>query len=244
MPRDPTAPEAPPALAPPTLAPPPGVLPEGVLPEGAAADVVEETLDLGGHEVRLLRPRDGEALLDEFLALDTEDEARLPFWAEMWPSGVALARAVAARGPAGLRVLELGCGLGLVSVTAALSGGRVLAVDRAPDAVAFTQVNAARNHAELRAAVCAFDAPEPLLAEAPWDLVLAADVLYDEANLPVLLELLPRLTGATGEVWLADPERRLLGAFLDGVDAAGWRREPRAAEGQVVIHCLRRPARR
>jgi predicted nicotinamide N-methyase len=167
--------------------PPPG------LPAGAASDLAEETFLLAGRQVRMLRPRDGDALLDELLDEDDPDEDRLPFWAELWPSGTALARAVASRPLGGRRVLELGCGLGLVGVAAALAGGRVLSVDRSPEAITFAAANAARNGVTLQTAVCAFDQPEPLLAAAPWDLVLAADVLYEQRNVPVLVWLLPRL---------------------------------------------------
>ena len=216
------------------------------LPAGAASDVVEETVPVGGRALRLLRPRDGDAVLDELLAEDDPDEDRLPFWAELWPSGTALARAVAARPLAGRRVLELGCGLGLVGVTAALAGADVLVVDRSPEAIAFTALNAERNGVTLQGAVCAFEQPGRLLAGAPWDLVLAADVLYEQRNVPVLLWLLPRLVGQDGEVWLADPGRPMLARFLAGAEATGWRREQVPADPDTVaIHRLRRaPARR
>jgi predicted nicotinamide N-methyase len=212
------------------------VAPPSELPAGAASDVVQETIQLAGRTVRMLRPRDGDAVLDELLAEDDPDEDRLPFWAELWPAGLALAHAIATRPLGGRRVLELGCGLGLVSVTAALAGARVLAVDRSPEATAYAAANAARNGVTLDTAVCAFDQPERLLREAPWDLVLAADVLYEQRNVPVLVWLLPRLVEATGEVWLADPGRSMLSRFLAAVDATGWRRD------QVgTIHRLRRP---
>jgi predicted nicotinamide N-methyase len=148
---------------------------------------------------------------------------------------------VAGRPLAGQRVLELGCGLGLVSVAAALAGGEVLAVDRSPEAVTFTAANAARNGASLRTLVCAFDQPEPLLAEAPWDLVLAADVLYEQRNVPVLLWLLPRLVGPGGEAWLADPGRNGLETFLSGAEAAGWRRDQLPGDGDLAtVHRFRR----
>ncbi len=151
-----------------------------------------------------------------------------------WP------RAIAARPLAGRRVLELGCGLGLVSVTAALAGAEVLAVDRSPEATTFAAANAARNGVTVRTAVGAFDQPQRLLREAPWDLVLAADVLYEQRNVPVLVWLLPRLVDATGEVWLADPGRPKLDTFVAGVDATGWRREQVATDaGTVTIHRLR-----
>jgi predicted nicotinamide N-methyase len=218
---------------------PPVGAPPG-LPSGAASDVVSEPVRLGGRTLRLLRPRDGDALLDELLAEDDPDEDRLPFWATPWPSGIALANAIAGRSLAGRRVLELGCGLGLVSVAAAMAGARVLAVDRSPEAISFAAVNAARNGVSLQTAVAAFDQPERLLGGAPWELVLAADVLYEQRNVPVLVWLLPRLVDASGEVWLADPGRPMLARFLAVLEATGWRREQVPADPDtVVIHRLR-----
>jgi predicted nicotinamide N-methyase len=218
---------------------PPGV------PAGAVSDVVEETVVVGGRPLRLLRPRDGDAVLDELLAEDDPDEDRLPFWTQLWPSGTALAQAIAARPLAGRRVLELGCGLGLVGVTAARAGATVTVVDRSPEAIAFATLNAERNGVTLQAAVRAFDQPRRLLAEAPWDLVLAADVLYEQRNVPVLLWLLPRLVAQDGEVWLADPGRPMLSRFLAGAEATGWRRAQVAAgPDTVTINRLRRAGTR
>ena len=47
----------------------------------------------------------------------------------------------------GARTLELGCGLGLPSIAAALAGGRVLATDWSTEAIAMTATNAERNGA-------------------------------------------------------------------------------------------------
>ena len=165
-------------------------------------DLAEETVMLGERELSILRPRDGESLLDEE-AFATRDEY-LPYWVELWPSGLALARAIAGRALRGARVLELGCGLALPSIAAALAGGRVLATDWSAEAVALASDNARRNGAQIEADVVSWYEPEELVERGPWDLVLAADVLYEARNVPVLEELLPRLGG---EVWLADPGR-------------------------------------
>ena len=221
--------------------PPQPSIPVPELPSGAASDVAEDTIELARRTVRMLRPRNGDAILDELLSEDDPDEDRLPFWAELWPSGLALAGAIASQPLTGRRVLELGCGLGLVSGTAALAGARVLAVDRSPEATAYTAANAARNGVALETVVGAFDQPGRWLQEAPWDLVLAADVLYEQRNVPVLLWLLPRLVATTGEVWLADPGRSMLPTFLGGVDVTGWHRDQVPADPDIVtIHRLRR----
>jgi predicted nicotinamide N-methyase len=198
-------------------------------------DLVEEVVAVGGRDLRLLRPRDAEALLDEEAF---EREEFLPYWAELWPSSLALARAIAGRALRGARTLELGCGLGLPSIAAALAGGRVLATDWSPEAVAMTADNAERNGAALETLVCSWTAPEPLLERAPFDLILASDVLYEARNGDVLLELLPRLAR---EVWLADPGRPPAGPFLEAA-ASDWeiRSQPAAGLPRGAVHRLRR----
>jgi predicted nicotinamide N-methyase len=158
--------------------------------------------------VTLLRPPSADELIDED-AFD-EDEF-LPYWAELWASGVALAAVVAARDLAGCSVLELGAGLGLPSLAAALCGADVLATDWADDAVALLRANAARNGISLRAERVRWDEPAPLLREAPWQLVLGADLLYEQRNAEQLLTLLPQLGG---EILLADPGRPFAPGFL------------------------------
>jgi predicted nicotinamide N-methyase len=187
----------------------------------------------------VLRPRDTEALLDERAF---EHEEFLPYWAELWPSGVALARRVAARALRGARVLELGCGLGLPSLAAALAGGRVLATDWSPDAVRATAANAERNDAQVETLRCAWDEADAIVARGPWALVIASDVLYEHRNVDQLLDLLPRLVDERGLVLLADPGRAPSERFLSRAGDEGWIvrsiRSPRAQ--RVWIHRLRR----
>lgn len=111
---------------------------------------------------------------------------------------------MAARELDGLRVLELGCGLGLPSLAAALCGADVLATDWAEDAIELLRRNAERNGLFLRVARVRWSEPEPLLRAAPWDLVLGADLLYEARNAEQLAELLPHLGH---EVLLAEPGR-------------------------------------
>src|SRR3954464_2503280 len=109
-------------------------------------DLVEDRVRVAGRELALLRPRDSEALLDEHAF---EQEEYLPYWAELWPSALGLAEAVGAAGGAGRRGIELGCGLGLPSLVAALAGAEVLATDWSPEAVRVLRDNAERVGASL-----------------------------------------------------------------------------------------------
>jgi predicted nicotinamide N-methyase len=174
-------------------------------------DLVEEVIGLQGRDLRVLRPRDSEALLDEHAF---EHEEFLPYWAELWPSGVALARAVGTRALSGRRVVELGCGLGLPAIAAALAGGRVLATDWSAAAVERAADNARRNDIEIETLVCSWTAPGPIEERGPWGLVLASDVLYEQRDVDPLLAVLPRLLAPAGEAWIADPGRPPAAGFL------------------------------
>jgi predicted nicotinamide N-methyase len=203
--------------------------------------MIAERVALPGGEVEVMRPPDAEALITEEAF---EQEEFLPYWAELWSSAVALAHDVSMRSLRGKPTLELGCGLGLPSIAAARVGGRVLATDWSEDAVAATAANAERNGVEVETLRCDWAEPGPIVARAPWPLVLASDVLYERRNVAQLLGLLPRLVDETGLVLLADPGRTPAERFLRGAEEQGWIvrsvASPRAK--RVLIHRLRRSA--
>jgi predicted nicotinamide N-methyase len=196
----------------------------------ALSDLVEEQVELAGRELTLLRPPSADELIDEEAFADDEF---LPYWAELWPSGIALARAVDGLELRGVRVLELGAGLGLPSLAAALGGADVLATDWADDAVELLRTNAQRNRIALRVERVRWDAPEALLREAPWPLVLGADLLYERRNAEQLLELLPRLGR---DILLAEPGRPFARGFFE---AAAERWEIEALEDRLFSLKLR-----
>jgi predicted nicotinamide N-methyase len=212
-------------------------VPAGALPP-ALLDVTVKRVRVPGGDVFLVRPADWEQLRHE----EGGAGRPVPYWATPWPSGAVLAGALAqAPPPAGARVLELGCGLGLPSIVAARAGARVLATDGCSDAVAFAAHSLALN--ELDGDVAEVDwttQGDALAARGPWDLVLAADVLYVRANVEAALRLLPRLVAPGGEVRIADPRRAGARAFLAAARASFSVRTTQDAD--VALHRLaRRP---
>ena len=170
------------------------------------ADLVEEVVPIRGRDFVVRRPRDAEALLSEE-AFDRDEF--LPYWAELWSSGRALADVVFGRSLRGASVLELGCGLALPSFAAAAAGGRVVASDWSPGALSLVESNAALNEVSVDTMELDwFAPPDPLPS---FDLVLASDVLYEQRNGAALLDLLPSLTRS---VLLADPGRVPAGRFF------------------------------
>jgi predicted nicotinamide N-methyase len=143
-----------------------------------------DDISVAGVRLELLRPTSPEALIDEEAFADDEF---LPYWAELWPAARALAEALP--DVEGVRVVELGCGLGLPSLVAAAKGASVTATDWSPDAIELLRGNAARNRITLRAEVR--DWREPW--DERFDLALAADVLYERRNVDPLVERLGEL---------------------------------------------------
>ena len=203
-------------------------------------DLSSGTLETAnGRRITFVHPRSPMELL---LAQDFDDDEQAfpPYWAELWASGTELAMAVSDASPAG-RVLEIGCGLGLPSVAAALAGARVLATDRAPDAVAFAAHNARLSGTAVETAALSWTPGDVLVERGPWDVVLAADVLYNERNVRELLALLPRLLAGGGEAWIADPDRPQAAAFVAATRDAGHpvRVEESATPGVSIIRVRR-----
>jgi predicted nicotinamide N-methyase len=183
------------------------------------ADLVEHSVMVAGRELRLLRPRDPEALIDEG-AFD--DDEFLPYWAELWPSAHVLTDALSARDLRGVRVLELGCGLGLPSLVAAIGGAQVTATDWAAEAIELLLANARRNGLRLQAEVWRWSDPPERLG-APWPLVVGSDLLYEARNAGSLRSALDSLVAPGGEALIADPGRATAEAFLAGWEAVAPR---------------------
>lgn len=193
-----------------------------------AERLVSQSVDLPGGALRILQPQQAAELPDDG-AVEWAPVA--PYWAVLWRSGVVLARELEREELGGRRVLELGCGLALPSVAAGRAGASVLATDASPEALALAKRNARANGVRIETAVLDWRAPSRL---SRFDLVLAADVLYERPAVAALLDLLPRLAP---EAWLADPGRPAAGAFLAQASLR-WPVETRV-RGVVRIHRLR-----
>src|SRR5215210_5573574 len=193
-------------------------------------ELVRRSIDLPRGWLRLQQPAEAAELPDDGAV---EWAPIAPYWAVLWRSGVALARELDGADLTGRRVVELGSGLGVPSIVAARAGASVLATDVEPDALELLERNALANGVDLETAAVDWSSPDALVGRAPFDLVLAADVLYERASVAVLLALLPQLAP---EVWLADPGRPAAGAFLEQATRR-WDVEV-LERGVVQIHYL------
>lgn len=167
---------------------------------------VDTVLDIQGQHVHVTRIADFEELLQHIDPITFADDERLPYWAELWPAAVAMAQYVVAHNVLhGKRVLELGCGLGLVGIVAALQGARVLCTDYETDALAFARHNAQRN-ACRQIAFRYMDWRFPTVRRR-YDYIFASDVIYEARNFGPLTTLLWRYLARGGLALFSEPRR-------------------------------------
>lgn len=177
----------------------------------------------------VVRPADIDALLDQVV---DDPEQNLPYWTELWPSGIALAAAIAGEPELvrGMPALELGCGIGITAAIALDAGADLIATDYAPESLILTRVNCLQHIGrEPRTLQMNWRDPgdvllDTLLADAPvgFPVVLAADVLYERRDIEPLLNLVEQIVAPGGMLWLAEPGRFPAAKFLDEASRRGW----------------------
>lgn len=181
-------------------------------------------LAVGPHQLEIFAPADPDSLLD-----DPTVEARykkdnyLPYWPVIWPSSLMLAEHILCSpdSPAAApnnqtlvppRALELGCGLGIAGIAAALCGWPVTFTDYDPEAIDFAAFNASCNKipsylVEARN----MDWRQPM--EGKFDWIIASDVLYERRLHGILLDAIDQLLAPNGVVWISDPQRNSAADF-------------------------------
>jgi len=165
---------------------------------------------LADRGVRLERPRSADELISE---ADFAKDERLPYWADVWPSSTALAASVVGLAGNGRRALELGCGVGLVTIAAMWAGFDVVATDYYEDALLFTRRNSRRVVGR-----------EPVTRLVDWrafptelgrfDLLLASDVLYERDYATLIADAIVASLAPGGVALIADPGRAALLTFI------------------------------
>jgi len=201
---------------------------------------------VSGRRYRLIHPSAADELIDEE---EFDRDERLPYWAELWPSAIALARRLSTEDLRGRRLIELGVGVGLPTLVALDRGARVLATDYYDAALDFTRHNARENNLpEPETTLLDWKKP-PLEVLGSFDLAVAADVLYEEGSARALARLVPRLLAEDGEALVADHGRRYEPLFRELVAGAGFRFETKETDvdveglkrkARVVVHRIRR----
>jgi predicted nicotinamide N-methyase len=177
-------------------------------------------VDVANKSLSILKPRNSDDLITE---ADYVRDERLPYWADVWPSSLILAKRLADETGDGRSLLELGCGLGIASITAMRSGFRVMASDYYEDALHFTRANAWRNlRREPAARMIDWRALPTDLGT--YDMIVAADVLYEMTYAELVADALAAALARGGTAIIADPGRVAVDQFVEACESRGLTR--------------------
>jgi len=156
--------------------------------------------------------------------------ATWPIFGVVWPSGIALAQEMSHFAFAGLKILEVGCGIGLSSLVLQRLGADITASDYHPLAEEFLRFNSNLNGLPpIKFHNAPWAGPNPLLGR--FDLIVGSDLLYERGHPALLSGFLACHTESAARVILADPGRSRCGQFGSQMSAEVYRRT------EARFHC-------
>ena len=183
----------------------------------------QQTYHIGSHDIRLRTLLD----LDQFA--DPEGDARaagiskeaFPLFGIVWTSSEILAQILLEHDLANRRILEVGCGMALVSHVLNAEGADVTAMDIHPVTEELLFDNVALNGGKRIPFVnCSWAEPDPDLGR--FDLMVGSDVLYEPRHIETLPAFFDQHGEAHCEVVIADPGRAKLDVFQQQMASAGF----------------------
>jgi predicted nicotinamide N-methyase len=195
-------------------------------PPEAVAETVRETVFVGDYTFRIDRPADSDRLLDHpWVRSAYAADEYVPYWPTLWPSARMLAKAVLREPwevyPQPVRVLEVGCGLGLAGVACLARGLRVTFSDVDETALTFAAANARLNGYPdgFRTMPLDFRCPPD---DVKYPVVIGSDLMYEERLVAPLVTLLDAVLGPGGVCLIADPDRLPARVFKWKLQEAGY----------------------
>ena len=183
-----------------------------------------DDISIADKSFAIRRVKNIDKLIDAISEEEFKVDEVLPYWAEIWPSSIALSEYVLENQEefAGKKILELGCGLGLVGIVASSLGAEVIFTDYDSHALRFTEENFKRNF-NREATVQIFDWRNPGYSES-FDIIMAADIIYEKRWLEPVLNVLDKKLAETGAAYIANPDRTVSRALYKMIESKKWRR--------------------
>jgi len=202
----------------------------------------EKTVGIRGRKFTLLTPKSIEEHIDAESPLND-----FPLWAKVWEASWVLADFLAGLPPdPEKRLIEIGCGLGLVGVVAASFGHKVVMTEHNAKALAFAKANAALNRCSDME-ILDLDWNSPAIY-GRFDYVVGSEIVYHEKDFEPLKNLFERLMKPEGEVILCEGVRRSSLDFFkemqDRFDLKAQQKSIRTAEKTVLLILCRMKRRK
>lgn len=194
-------------------------------------------IPLCGRTWILDRAADLESLWEAMGEDDLDDDERLPYWVELWPSSLVLGEHLFAHKDEvkGKTCLDIGCGLGLTAIIASWLGARVLAMDYEYDALVYARKNAALNNVQ-QPLWSVMDWRFPSVAPQSVDLMWGGDIMYETRFVEPVLSFLEHCLASGGRAWVAEPNRNVYNEFREQLDLRGWKSRKLLTEKTTALY--------
>ncbi|MBP6533196.1 MAG: methyltransferase domain-containing protein [Bacteroidia bacterium] len=175
-------------------------------------------LQLNNHLVKVSRIKDIDKLFNKLLSKPAADvnvlDERMPYWADLWPSAIGLSEYIE-ENPFLVHeknVVEIGCGLGMPGIVAALNGANVTMTDYLQEALDFSQNNWMKN-LSIKFNGQLLDWRDVSKIE-KTDVILASDVAYESRSFEPLKAALKHILKPSGILLLSEPNRKFASPFI------------------------------
>jgi predicted nicotinamide N-methyase len=166
-------------------------------------DTNTSELVINGRKFQVLLPKDLTGFINTQNVFD-----QFPLWAKIWPASWVLAGHLAEMPVApSKKIIEIGAGIGLVSIVAASCGHDVTLTESNPDALQFARANALVNGCP-QLPILDMDWNRPQLKDI-FDCIVASEVTYTKEDMKPLIGLFKRYLRPDGEVLIAGEMRRV-----------------------------------
>jgi predicted nicotinamide N-methyase len=184
-----------------------------------------DTITIAEKSFEIRRVRNIDILLDAIPEDEFKMDEKMPYWADIWPSSIALAEFIIENQKDffGKTILELGCGLGLVGIAASSIGADVIFTDYDLHALNFTRENFYRNF-KRSATVQLLDWRNPGDMN-NYNCIVAADVIYEKRWLEPIIDVIDKKLAANGTAYVANPDRTVSREIFSLIDDKTWQRE-------------------
>lgn len=189
--------------------------------EGETFPLHEYHLRLAGREWTILHTGVILTYADE-LRFFRELLEHIPYGVALWPSAIALAHELGARGEElkGKTVLELGAGTGLPGIVAASLGAKVIQTDRQELAMTVCKRNCDANRVGgLEHRLVDW---EHWQDETRYEWIIGSDILYGEPMHPHLQRIFETNLVPDGRILIADPFRGTGLRLMEAMQEQGW----------------------
>ncbi len=184
----------------------------------------QDNIIISDHSFILERVNNLDELVDEISDELFNQDERLPYWAELWPSAFALSEFILENKNIfkNKTILELGCGMGLTTMALSLTNpGQIIATDYEQQALDSTKKNFDLNYISQLPSFRLLDWREPELTK-KYKIIVASDVAYEERFFQPLIDLFKNYLEPKGEIILAEPNRTIAKTFFGKLALSGF----------------------